>query len=245
MILKPFRQHIHGAADDNILSIQFEKIRAFPHHTETVMIFFYHAFKFPVESILTFIQKNLAASVLRTVYRNHAVGSVLIPEHLRIPEIRFATSLRNILPIQYRISLVFFIVNAIAHSKALCLFIHKSAVLLRNPFYSGVHQKLASIRELHGTSGKTAIPVIRLIRCQRRGKIFPVQQIFTYCMSPVHGTPIWIIGMILVKKMVFSFIIRESIRVVQPAHSGRKMEFRTILFSDSLFVSLFISACIS
>ena len=245
MILKPFRQHIHGAADDNILSIQFEKIRAFPHHTETVMIFFHHAFKIPVKSVLTFIQKNLAASVSRTVYRHHAVGSIRIPEHFRIPEICFAASLRDILPVQYRVSFVFFIIHAIAHSKTLRLFIYISAVLLRNSFYTGIHQKLASIRKLHCTSGKAAIPVIRLIRCQSRGEILPVQQIFTYCMSPVHGPPIWVIRMILVKKMIFSVIIRKSIGIIQPSHPGREMEFRTILFFDSLFVGLLISARIS
>ena len=48
-------------------------------------------------------------------------------------------------------------------------------------------------------------------------------------MSPVHGAPFCIIGIILEEQMIFAFIGRKAVRVIDPADPSGHMEKRKFI----------------
>ena len=70
-----------------------------------------------------------------------------------------------------------------------------------------------------GRAGEAAGAVVRRgIRGQCTGQILPVQQVGTDGVTPVHGRPPHIVGVILIELVILPFIIREAVGVVEPAH---------------------------
>ena len=219
VILKARGQHILGAGEQNPLSIQLKEVRTFPHFSDAVAVGCQNLFKGPLESIGTGIQKNLSASIRRTVADHAAVGAILFSPHLGIAEILPACSFRKILFIQYRIHLILFIVDSVTYCKTLGLDVGKSPVCFPLSQYTRVHQQLSAIGKFNGTSGKAAVSVIDFIRSKCSRKVLPVQKVFADCMSPVHGAPDGFIGMILIKHMVFSLIVGKTIGIIHPAYT--------------------------
>ena len=133
VVLKALGQHVLGTGEQYPLSVQTKEIRTFPHASEAVVIGDQHLFKTPVKSVSTCIQQNLTASVSVPVSHHAAIRAILPPPHLRIPEIKPAAALRQILFIQHRIPLIFFVIHSISHRKALGLYLTQSPVSLPLP----------------------------------------------------------------------------------------------------------------
>ena len=243
MVFKSFRQHILRTCQENPFSVQLEEVRAFPHFSETVIICHKHTFKLPLKSVRTGIQQDLPASVCRTVPDNTAVCAVFLLPHLRIPEVMDTASFRDICFIQYRIHLILLIIHSVTHGKTLRLYITDASVCLPFPQHAGIHQQVSAVRERYRAPGKASVSVISLIRCQSCRKIFPVQKIFAYCMPPVHRSPFRLIRIILVKHVILSVVIRESVRVVHPAGPHRQMKIRAFLLLYHFLRCLFVFSC--
>ena len=243
MVFKSFRQHILRTCQENPFSVQLEEVRAFPHFSETVIICHKHTFKLPLKSVRTGIQQDLPASVCRTVPDNTAVCAVFLLPHLRIPEVMDTASFRDICFIQYRIHLILLIIHSVTHGKTLRLYITDASVCLPFPQHAGIHQQVSAVRERYRAPGKASVSVISLIRCQSCRKIFPVQKIFAYCMPPVHRSPFRLIRIILVKHVILSVVIRESVWIIHPASTCRQMEIRAFLFLYHFFRSFFVFSC--
>ena len=154
-----------------------------------------------------------------------------------------AASFRNIRFIQYRIHLILLVIHSIAYSKALGLHITVFSIRLALPEHPGVHQQMSTVWERYRAPGKAAVSVISLVRRQSCREIFPVQEIFAHRVPPVHGPPPRLIGIILIKHMILSVVIRESVGIIHPASTCRQMEIRAFLFLYHFFRSFFVFSC--
>ena len=101
--------------------------------------------------------------------------------------------------VQNRIVFIFHIVHPVPHGQALSLHLVPAAVFLTRPDHTRIHEQLSAVRQGQGASGEAPVPVIGLVRRKRRGKVFPVQQVTAHRMSPVHGPPLGLIGIVLIK----------------------------------------------
>jgi hypothetical protein len=62
----------------------------------------------------------------------------------------------------------------------------------------------------------------------RNGKLLPVKQILAYGMGPVLGNSRTnIIGIVLVKEVIFSFVIYQSVGITQESRIRGEMELRS------------------
>ena len=115
-------------------------------------------------------------------------------------------------------------------------------IWLAFPDHPGIHEQLPSVRKLNGAARETAVPVINLIRSQRGRKVFPVQQVLAHRMPPVHGSPIGVIRIVLVKHMVFPLIPGKTVGIIHPSGACGQMERRPFLFGYHLLESLLVLA---
>ena len=145
---------------------------------------------------------------------------------------------------QYRISFIFLIIDTVACGNALPLYVPDSSVFLGLFCHSGVHKQMPSVGECNGTPRKTAVFIIRLVWRQGSGKIGPVQQVRADGMSPVHRSPMRIIRVILVKKMVLSVVEGKTVGVIHPAYTGGQVKFRPLFFFYMFFICLLIVSCL-
>ena len=201
------RQHILRTCEQDPFPVQFKEVRTLPHLTEPVVVGGKHLFKAPFEPVRACKEQDLAAAVRRAVSHDAAVCAILFPPHFRIPEIKPAAALRKILCVQYRIALIFLVIHAVSHSKALSLYIAEAAVRLAFPQNAGIHQQMSAVRERYSAPGKASVSVISLIRSQGSRQVLPVQEIFTHGMPPMHGSPFRFIGIILVKHMILTIVV--------------------------------------
>ena len=222
VVLKSLGEHILGTAEQNMLSVQFEEIRALPHEAKAAVIADQDTFILPVEAIGTAEQDD-CAFLLRNPGTDHtAVGAVRFPPDLGIPEVIAAHALGQVGSIQHRIMRILLIIQAVAHSDTLGLdILAVVAALFQN---TGVHEKLFSVRKFNGAAGKHAVRIVGLIGSHGTGQVFPVQQIITDYMPPMHGVPHGLIGVVLIEQVILVLVKRKAIGVVGPAHAGGHME---------------------
>ena len=200
VVLKVFWKHILRAYKYNVFSIQGKEIRALPHFSESAIVRKHYGFKLPVKPIFTSIQKNTAACSIRSVIYDHtAVSTILAFPHFRIAKIKGTAVFRHIIYCKDRISHILLIVHSITNCKALCLYVADTSAWLCLPAHTGIHEKLFSIWKSNGASGETSYVIIWHIWSNCCRKIFPVKKVLTYCMPPVHWSPLGIIWIILIK----------------------------------------------
>jgi hypothetical protein len=73
------------------------------------------------------------------------------------------------------------------------------------------------------TSGKAAVQIIVFTWCQGNGKVLPLNKVFGAGVSPMHGTPVWTIGVVLVENMIVPAIMHQAVRVIHPVDLGHEM----------------------
>ena len=56
--------------------------------------------------------------------------------------------------------------------------------------------------------------------------MFPVAKVFTRGVTPVHGTPVHGIRMILIENVIFALVVGKAVRVVEPANRRRDVILR-------------------
>ena len=65
--------------------------------------------------------------------------------------------------------------------------------------------------------------VIAFTWSQRKGQVFPVYQISAHRMSPVHAGPESLVWVVLVEKMIFSLVVNQPVRIIEPAGLRHKV----------------------
>ena len=182
----------------------------------------------PLQAVHTFIEKNGTAVVRGSVSDNGVVGSVLLSPYLGVPEVHRAATLRQIAFGQDRVKGIFFIVEAITDGHALRLDIPKESIFVPLPLNSCVHQKMPPVRQLYCAAGKASGGVAGLVGGQGGRQPLPVDEVLCGQVSPVHGTPLVGIGVILVEQMAFPLIDGKSVGVVHPADGRGSVERGTL-----------------
>ena len=130
----------------------------------------------------------------------------------------------NVLAADDGVVLVLFVVHAVADGDALGLEGIDFTVLPADIAHTGVHQQMPPIGHFHGAAGEAAILVVVLIGGQSRGQALPFDEIPGFHMAPVHGAPFHIVGMILIKQVIFPFVGCKAVGIVDPADSAGDME---------------------
>jgi hypothetical protein len=62
-----------------------------------------------------------------------------------------------------------------------------------------------------------------LIGIKGDGQVFPLYQVSTHGMPPVHGAPDGAIGIILIEKMIFPFVVNHAVGIIHPHAVGCEM----------------------
>ena len=214
-------QHLHGAEHQDLLAIQREEVRALPHFAVLIVAAFQHRDKVPVEAVLALEQCRCAAAVLGQADGDNRVGAIGLTPDLGVPEIKLTEAFRQVFLGQHRVAGRLFVVETVTNGNALGLDIPHLPIGLLFCHHAGVHQQLLAVIHHGGRAGEAAGAVVcRGIRCKRTGQILPVQQVGADGVTPVHGRPPHIVGVILIELVILPFIIRETVGVVQPAHIG-------------------------
>ena len=243
MEFKAFREHIHHAYDQHMLSVKREEIRTFPHHTESVIIADQCLHIFPLKSVITLIKKNLSACLRVSARKIAIVAAFRTLFEIGIPEIKAAAPLWDHIGINDRILFRFFIIDAVSHCDTLCLYFPHHLTGLFFFADRGIHEELPAIFQLDRAAGKTAIAVIFPVRRKRCREILPVQQIITDCMSPMYIVPPGRIGVILEKHMITVLITGKTVWIIQPSGRGGQMVSRTLFFRNGSLCLPFIQTC--
>ena len=207
------RPHFQCTVNQHIPAIQMKIVRAFPHGSKTVSTGIQDAVAYPTKSIPALKKQDIPAAVFAPVHRNCIINAVFHPD-FGVPEILGAGTFREAFSRYYRIPLIFFIVQAIPNGDALCLCC---------PVDTGVKEEMTAIRHFQCAPGKAAIFIIVVLRCQRRRKELPPDEIRRFRMTPVHRTPLGVVGVVLKKQVIFPTIGRKAIGVVYPAYASRQM----------------------
>ena len=214
-----FGQHLHGAEHQDLLAIQREEVRALPHFAVLIVAAFQHRDKVPVEAVLALEQYRCAAVVLGPADSDGGVGAVGLTPDLGVPEVKLAEAFRQVFLGQHRVAGRLFVVETVTDGDALGLDIPHLPIGLLFCNHAGVHQQLPAVIHLGGRAGEAAGAVVhRGIRGKCTGQILPVQQVGADRVTPVHGRPPHIVGVILIELVILPFIIREAVGVVEPAH---------------------------
>ena len=223
-------KHLLRRSDqDCMVLVHHEEIRALPHTAVFIAAPVQNRLHLPVQSILAAVEKDRAAAIHRAVCHNgvKAVFPVIIP-YFGIAEIHRAPPLRQVRRSEHRVIFIFYIIHSVAEGHALHLTALDIAVLPLPFLDTGIHQSLTPVRHLYGTARKTPGIIILFIRCDRRRKPLPAHQVPGLDMSPVHRTPLCIVGIILIKKMVFALIYGKTVGVIHPADTRNNMKKRPV-----------------
>ena len=114
--------------------------------------------------------------------------------------------------------LVLFVVDAVTDGNALALEHLLHAVHTPRLVHAGVEEQMPAVGHLHCAAGEAAVGVIGHIGSEGSREILPSNKVLCPCMSPVHGTPLGAVGMVLEEQMVIALVIAKAVGVVHPAH---------------------------
>ena len=132
--------------------------------------------------------------------------SLFMPEYFRIAKI---TGIRR----QYRIIFIFCKRTSIICAIRNALYL--SVTILRINCNNSTRTESGSIISIY--YGRTAENCTKRIRGNSIGTMFPIYQVFTDCMSPMHIAPFGAIRVVLVEKVIFTISIYHPIGIVHPS----------------------------
>ncbi len=171
-----------------------------------------------MEAVVAVIEQQRAPLVHPSRAHPAAIAAVRLSPDLGVPEVVGTQALGQIGGIQHGIPGVLLIVHAVAHGHTLSLvFLALVAALLAN---AGVEQQLLAVRQFDGAAGKAPEGIIGRVRRQGGGQIGPMQQVMAHGMAPMHGVPLGVVGIVLIKQMVLAPVIGKAVGVVHPTHPG-------------------------
>ena len=233
MKLQPHLLHLLGADQQNAFAVQHEEVGAFPHLAVFVMAGVQNTHEAPMDAVVGNILHNGAAAVGRAAAHHGVIFLFicLVPD-LGIPEVYDAAACGQIGGGEDGVLGDLLVVDAVADGHALDLAILKAAVFADDPVDAGVHQQVPAVGGLNGAAGETAVFVIFHIRSNGDRQPLPADEVLGFRVTPVHGTPVVGIGVILEKKVVFIIVAGEAVGVVDPAHAAGDMESGTVRIGD-------------
>ena len=242
MKLKSLCCHILWRTYQNMGSIQFKKVRTFPHASDfSWCVFSQNSFKFPFFQVWAGKQHHLPFIFFAFIPHDQIIFPIFFPD-LRITKINLTASLRQHIPGDYRILRWFFIGYSVAKGNALVLSFFPASVRFFLICNSGIDKHM-SVSCLNSASGKASFFVIFLIWRQSHRLCLPFYHIIRYAVSPVHRTPADGIWMILIKQMHLSFIYREPVGIIDPACRSRNMKNRFLSFWHLIHLFILKSSC--
>ena len=154
----------------------------------------------------------------------------IIPEDARITEIRCARVF------DHRVAIIFFKMLSLIQTVCNTLLLQACFHIVRR--VDSHHWLLTVFRKSAGvifivchTSGVHRSDLIR-VQCDRQ--MLPVNQVFRYCMTPVHRSPYNVIWIVLIIQVPDTIDINQSVWIVVPVFLRCKMNVRSKI-SFSLF----------
>ena len=160
----------------------------------------------------------------------------VIPEDARITEIRCARVF------DHRVAIIFFKMFSLIQTVCNTLLLQACFHIVRrvdshHRFLTVFRKSAAVIFIVCHTSGVHRTDLIR-VQCDRL--MLPVNQVFRYCMTPVHRSPYNVIWVMLIIQMPDTIDINQSVRIVVPVFLRCKMNlWSEVSFSLFTHVILF------
>ena len=160
----------------------------------------------------------------------------VIPEDARITEIRCARVF------DHRVAIIFFKMFSLIQTVCNTLLLQACFHIVRrvdshHRFLTVFRKSAAVIFIVCHTSGVHRSDLIR-VQCDRL--MLPVNQVFRYCMTPVHRSPYNVIWVMLIIQMPDTIDINQSVRIVVPVFLRCKMNlWSEVSFSLFTHVILF------
>ena len=178
----------------------------------------------PLPAVPAAVEQDGPAAVCGAVADDGVIRPVCLPPDFGVPEVHRTAALRQILAGQNRVQLAFVVIHAVSNGNALGLDIPDKSIGIAPPLDAGVHEHLPSVGHLHRAAGEAPRRVVAAVRGQGGGQTLPADQVPALHVSPVHGSPLVGIGVVLIKKMVLPLVEREAVGVVHPADGGSQVE---------------------
>ena len=245
VVLETLWQHVLGAGQQHLLSVQLEEIRALPHETQTEVVLHQGLHKRPVNGIVAPVQKHLPAVANMIIRQEHPVGSIRLLPGLRIAECGPVPALGQIPLRENGISGVFGVEKSVSEGQILNLELRDVSVRAELGDHAGIDQHMAAVGQGESVPGEAAVPVIGLVRRHGHRQVLPLQQVLRDRVAPVHGSPVGVVGMILVEHVILPVVQGEPVRIIHPAYPGGKMERGPGFRRDGLLFFFFVDPGIS
>ena len=226
-----------------------ERVGAFPHAADAVVVLREDALELPVDAITALVLQDLSACQVIAIDdvagAHDAVEQAVIPgPDLGVAEVLRIQTLGELVGIDDRIALVLEVVHSVAEGDALRLAAVDGAVgVLADLLYARVHEQMTAVGEHDGAAREDAVVVVGLIGRKRCGQMRPMQQVGAHRVSPVHGAPLGIEGIVLVEQVVLPLIEGEPVGVVHPADTGGQMVDGPIALGNVPAEQHFVAAC--
>ena len=142
---QPGLAHVLRTDQQDMIAVQLEEIRAFPHPSILVVTAVEDGPEMPVDCVLALVEKDRAALVVAAVADDAGKAAVGATTDLRVAEIVDAEALRNVFFAQNRILLVLDVVFSVAEGQTLGLIRFFDPVFPAFFLHTGVHQNLAAV----------------------------------------------------------------------------------------------------
>ena len=195
---------------------QFEQLGAFP---ETCNM----TFVFPVFKIGRCINRVSVTFV----QHHHPMFGRSIPEHFRVTCILRVPFL---LGVNYRILIVLRECTSFVQTVCYSLHLSVTAGSREGSNHGGSLAFIESCGIIIVDYCRTGEHCSQMVGIQSVRQFGPMYQVLADCMAPVHVLPVSFERIMLVEQVILTFIINQSIRVIDPTSPGSKVELRTILF---------------
>ncbi len=140
VVLEAPGQHVLGAGEEYLLSVQLEEVRALPHPAEAPVVLRQYPLVLPVQTVGAAVEQNLAVLVPGAVPCHAVIAPVLPQPSLGVAEVVPAAALRQGLFREHRVLRQLLIVPAVPQGDALGLDFMEAAVRLGLMEHARIHQ---------------------------------------------------------------------------------------------------------
>ena len=231
--------------EEDILAIQGEEIRTFPHIALSLQILCLGQDRnlTPVNEILRSVQQGSSQAVLSLAAQYHVEGIPFLP-NLWITEVLGIVLWSS----QDRVAVIFGKVNAVLAIGKVLVLVEGLVIIWLEVMMAGVDEPQLAII-FHSTAGEAA--AFHIPWHQGCWQCLPMNQILAAGMAPMHWTPLGRIWMILVKHMIIALKKAEAIWVIHPAGFGHDVIPKAITligyldfffhYNTPLFLIVFLS----
>ena len=241
-----FVRNVLRRSNHYVLVAEMRKARAFPHGAFGVIGFGNgdDRFKRPIEEVIGLKQNDLRTRAVTNSVTDYAIIFAVVIPDFRIAEVDVGDNRGIVRNVNDGVFLLLREVNTVFGISKALTFGDIAAACTAGRIVAGriccgridaalaveplrrVHKPELAFKLVTATA-EAAIPVVPFVtfgKCAGRNGyrlMFPMAEILTCGMPPVHGTPVHGIRMILIENVILAFVVRKAVRIIEPTDRRR------------------------